>query len=314
MRPIHPISPIPSTFVAPANETLKPDPALNPLKQSLVVISPLTPSLESNPNLHKEPKLKLSAIEDKTQATNPSKIPEWPQLILDLSAYKDPTKLLSALDRLKREELSYLKLSLDHLPYLNIGFIQNCQALGFKFFLDAAFTPLKTQTLAALSYISPSFVSYNLEGCFGTLAERLFQAHAEYLPNAQVVLSSIVASTSLAESMQSLAQSYQKVMLAVDAQATTDPLHPLRSAQLPKGKRVSPYIHCTAPVLAELSQSLGTHFPFILQAEDPLDPLPFQIAQTPGLKLAAFIVLGRSILDAEDPSFELDKALGYLKA
>ncbi len=322
MHPITPVRSIASSIVSTPGNLIKTDPALEPLKQSLVVISPLTPSLEAKPPHDKEPKLKLAAIEDKTQGAAPRKVAQWPQPILDLAAYKDPSKLLPVLQTLARGELSCLKIGANHLAYLNIGFVKDCQDLGFKFFLDLSLNPLDIKRLAALSYMSPSFISYAIEGFPQALVEELFHAHFEYHPEAQLVFStqadpSLPLDNPLIERMDRLTHSYQNALHSLYTKFEEESLKAPLSSQdfnaLKERSLRAPYILCKAPELPQLRQHLGPSFPLILEAEDAAETISFEIAKTPGLNLASFIVLGNSILQSADPVFELEKALGYLK-
>lgn len=323
MHPITPVRSIASSLLSGPGELVKADPALEPLKQSLVVISPLTPSLEAKSTHNKEPKLKLAAIEDKTQGAPPKKLAQWPQLILDLAAYKDPSKLLPVLQTLTRQELSYLKIGSQHLAYLNIGFVKDCQDLGFKFFLDLSLNPSDIKRLAALSYISPRFISYTIEGFAQPLVEELFHAHFEYHPEAQVVLStqadpSLSLENPVIERMDRLTHTYQNALNSLYTKLEEESLKaplPGQDFNTLKERRLrAPYMLCKAPELAQLRQHLGPSFPLIMQAEDASEAMSFEIAKTPGLSLASFIVLGNSILKSADPVFELEKALGYLKS
>lgn len=307
MHLIPPLSSIPPLNpVHPPAVSLKEEPALQPSKQSLAAIPVTTPSLEELVLPKQSRKLKLSGIESKTQGS-PSKVPPlFPQILLDLEVYTDPSEVFSFIESLTLHPIVYLRVPSALLSLVNISFIQTCQALGLKLFLDLDLSLTDLQRLPSLAYTGASLLSYYGPGASALGLEAAIQSHYQYLPTASMVFKSSHFG-SLEKTMHTLKEvlSLYQTVLSYSSYSSLDLAQALPPA---------PYLLCQPEELAPLRQHFSHTLPLIVNAEYTWVEGPLEIAKLPSLHMASFILLGRSILDAQNPQLELEHIIRYLKS
>lgn len=305
---MHPISPLPSIIplnpVHPSAIPSKEDPALQPSRQSLITIPALTPSLEEVRLAEQTLKLKLSAIESKTQENIPKAPSFFPQILLDLELSKDLFEVFPFIESLSAATVSYFRLPSSLLSLINIHFIIKCEALGLKLFLDLDLSLSDLKRLPALAYTQAALLSYNLHGASIASIEEAIQAHHYYFPASQMVFKSSQFPTleSTITFLDSILPSYQRIL-------------PLNVASpCPKTVVVYPHLVCKPEELAPLRKKFGPSLPLIVEGESTWSEGPLELAKIPSLSLASFILLGRSIFGAKSPQLELEHIIRYLKS
>ncbi len=304
MYPINPLSSIQLGRAVPTPVLTSQEPALQPSKQSLVTIPVVTPSLENLVLAEPTLKLKLSAIESKTQG-NPAKAhPLFPQILLDLEAYTDPSEVFPFIDSLTVGPIRYLRLSPAVLNLINIAFIHQCQALGLKLFLDLDLSLTDLQSLPSLSYTDAALVSYHGHGASALGAEAAIESHHHYLPTASMVFKS--------SHFRSLERTINFVKDILSCYQTLLPSTP--SLSLSQVLPPFPCLLCQPEELSLLRQHFGPTLPLIVNAESSWVAGALEITKLPALHMASFILLGRSILGAENPQLELEHIFSYLRS
>lgn len=304
MPSIPPLSPIRLTPPNPIMPSPKGDPALQPSKQSLVAIPATTPSLEEAPLTEHKPKLKLSAIEAQSQGSA-SPLPVLrPQIILDLSPYKDFSAVWGFIESLKPGIFSYLKVPSSWTSLLNLHSLKQCEALGLNLFLDLSFSFADLERLPKIAYTQASLLSYNIQEASLPLLKELIQRHHNYLP-----LASMVFKTAQFRSLNSAITCIQEVLSLLGEVLEPISLHSSQALALP-----SPSLVCQAEELSSLRQALGPHFNLIVDADSGYAEEQLDLTKLPSLSLASCIILGSALAKAENPQLELEHMLRYLKA
>ncbi len=300
MYPIPPLSPI---HLAPLSPITKEEPALQPSKQSLLTIPAVTPSLENSVLAEQTRKLKLSAIESKIQG-NPTTVPPlFPHILLDLETYTDPAEVFSFIESLTLNPIVYLRVPAALLRLVNITFIQKCQVLGLKLFLDLDLALTDLQRLPSLAYTDAVLLSYRGHGASALGLEAAIQSHHQYLPTAAMVFKSshFGSVDKTIYTLKEILSLYQTVLS-----------YP--SSHLAQALPPAPCLLCQPEELAPLRQHFSHTLPLIVNAEYNWVEGPLEIAKLPSLHMASFILLGRSILDAQNPQLELEHIMRYLKS